>query len=316
MAKTSGLGDNFFLAGYDLSGDVASLDKISGGPATLDSTAIKQLAHARLFGIRQGSMSFTTYFENTPSITTPGFPSSNTPVTNTYNVPVLVTITGGTLTNVLVGGTSVGTTAGTYTVPAGSTIAVTYTVAPTWNWFALGTEHNALKTPIPSGDLVAMYARGSAIGNASACMISKQTNYDPTRDNTGGLTLKVDLVSNAFGLEWGTLLTPGLRTDTAPTVGAFVDQGAASNFGAQAYLEIIDLVGTNVDVSITHCATSGGSYTSLMDFGSQTGIGGFRQSVSNVTTVNEFIKVVTTGTFSVATFVVAMIRNPVAGVVF
>ena len=316
MAKTSGLGDNFYIGGYDLSGDLASLDKVSGGPATLDSTPIKALAHSRLFGLRQGSMSFTSFFEYTPTITTPGFPGSNSPVANTYNVPVLVTIIGGTLTNVLVNGVSVGTTAGTYTVPAGGTIAVVYSVAPTWNWFALGTVHNALKTPISSSDLEAMYCRGTTIGNPAACLNSKQTNYDPTRDNSGGLTLKVDLVSNGFGLEWGTLLTAGLRTDTSVTTGAFVDQGAGSSFGAQAYLQIVDLVGTNVDVSITHCATSGGTYTTLMDFGSQTGIGGFRQSVSNVTTVNEFLKVVTAGTFTYVTFAVAFVRNPIAGQVF
>jgi hypothetical protein len=123
--------------------------------------------------------------------------------------------------------------------------------------------------------------------------------------------------ANAFGLEWGKQLTNGLRVDNGPTTGAFFDQGGTGTaFGAQAYLHIIELVGTNVDVTITHCATSGGSYTTLMDFGSQTAIGGYRQSVSNVTTVNEFLKVVTAGTFTQVVFALNFVLNPIAGVVF
>ena len=30
MAKSSGLGDNFYIGGYDLSGDVASLGQVQG----------------------------------------------------------------------------------------------------------------------------------------------------------------------------------------------------------------------------------------------------------------------------------------------
>jgi hypothetical protein len=63
MAKSSGLGDRFYLDGYDLSGDVASLDTISGGPAPLDMTTINLFANARIGGLRDGSMSFTSLFD-------------------------------------------------------------------------------------------------------------------------------------------------------------------------------------------------------------------------------------------------------------
>jgi len=315
MAKASGLGDNFYIGGYDLSGDVASLDKISAPIATLEATAVKQVAEARLFGQRDGAMQFTTYFENTGSTSTPGFPASNAPVTNTNAWSVFVTITGGTLTNVLVNGVSAGTTAGTYVVPAGQTIAVTYSVAPTWAWSGVLTEHNALST-LPRTDVIAMYARGAAIGNAAACMQGVQLNYDFTRDAKGSLTAQVEVDADQFGMEWGKLLTAGLRVDTTATTGPFFDNGAAFNFGAQAYLELVALVGTNVDVQIQHATTSGGTYTSLIDFGSKTAIGGFRASVSNSTTVNEFLKVVTSGTFTYAQFAVVINVNPIAGVVF
>jgi hypothetical protein len=149
-------------------------------------------------------------------------------------------------------------------------------------------------------------------------MVSKQTSYDPTRDASGNISLKVQMQANAFGLEWGQQLTSGLRTDNGPVVGAFVDLGTPSTeaFGCQAYLHIIELVGSNIDITITHSTTSGGSYTALLDFGSQTGIGAFRQSTSNTTTVNEFVKVTSAGTFTQAVFAVNFIRNPLAGVVF
>lgn len=313
--KQTGLGDNFYIGGYDLSGDVASVDTISGGPALLDTTTLTQRGHSRLGGVRDGSMSFTSFFEVTPTIATPGFPASNTPVTNTTGFPVKVTVTGGTLSNILVNGVSVGVVAGTYNVPIGGTIAVVYTVAPTWNWFALGSIQNALAN-MPSADLVAFYLQGNGVGNPAACMVSKETNYNPTRDNTGNLTVKVDITANGFGVEWGRQMTAGLRTDNGPTTGAFFDLGAGSTFGAQAYLQLVELVGTNIDVTITHATTSGGSYTTLMDFGSQTAIGGFRQATANTATVNEFIKIVSAGTFTQAIFAVVLVQNPVAGQAF
>lgn len=315
MAKSSGLGDNFYIGGYDLSGDVASIDKISGPTALLEATTIKQSAESRLAGLRSGSMQFTTLFENTGTTTTPGFPLTNTNVTNANAWPVFVTITGGTLTSVKVNNVQVGTTAGTYVVPAGQPISITYSVAPTWAWAGVLTEHNALST-LPKGDTVATYFHGNVLGNPAASIYGRQLNYDGTRDNTGQLTLQVEIDSDGFGMEWGYELTAGLRADTAATVGAAYTDTAGTAFGAQAYLQLVALVGTNVDVSITHCATIAGSYTSLMDFGSQTGIGSFRQSVSNTTTVNQFLKVVTTGTFTYAQFAVQFTRNLAAGQVF
>lgn len=318
MAKQSGLGDNFYIGGYDLSGDVASVDKIAGPLALLEATTIKQSAESRLPGKRDGNLQFTTLFENTGTTSTPGFPGSTTPVTNTNKWAVFVTITGGTLSNVVVNGVSVGTTAGTYVVPAGQTISITYSVAPSWAWAGVLTEHNALSI-LPRTDSIATYFRGNSLGNPAASIIGKQLNYDFTRANDGGLTAEVEIDGNGFGLEWGYELTAGLRADTAATVGAAYDDTTGSGgtaFGAQAYLQLVALVGTNVDVSITHCTTSGGSYTTLMDFGSLTAVGSVRQFVSNTTTVNEFLKVVTTGTFTYAQFAVQFVRNKAAGQVF
>lgn len=227
MAKTSGLGDNFWVSGNDLSGDTQS-GKLSGGPALLDLTPINQLAHFRLGGDRSAGIDAVSYWDSavshpvwsalptsdilatyvcnqgsltaaignpafnvqgkqlnydptrsnkgdltmavstpsngfsgewgvllTPGIRTdvaatngtaldgaggfanPAVPASTTPVSNTSAMPMTVVISGGTVTTVLVNGVSAGSGDGTYTVPQGGTIAVTYSVAPTWTWTAV-----------------------------------------------------------------------------------------------------------------------------------------------------------------------------------
>jgi hypothetical protein len=54
---------------------------------------------------------------------------------NSYPVQVVIAANGATITNVTVNGITVGTAAGTYTVPAYGSISVAYSVAvPTWIW--------------------------------------------------------------------------------------------------------------------------------------------------------------------------------------
>jgi hypothetical protein len=62
MPKTAGLGDNYYIDGTDISGDVNSLSKISGGPKALDVTGINQLSPQRLGGERDGGMDFTSWY--------------------------------------------------------------------------------------------------------------------------------------------------------------------------------------------------------------------------------------------------------------
>jgi len=64
----------------------------------------------------------------------PSVPSSGTAQQNTAWRDASVTITGGTVSGIAVDGTSTGLTSGTVFVPAGHTITVTYSAAPTWTW--------------------------------------------------------------------------------------------------------------------------------------------------------------------------------------
>lgn len=178
---------------------------------------------------------------------------------------------------------------------------------------ALSAENVALDQ-LPRTDVVATYFRGTSLGNATACCVGKQLNYDPTRANTGELTAKVEIQANAFGLEWGEMLTPGLRTDTTATAGSFVDDGGSTALGGQAYVQLTAFTGTSVTIAVQHATTSGGSYANVTGLATSalTAIGAVRLATTPTTTINEFVKVTTTGTFTSATFAVSFMRNKVA----
>lgn len=68
MGKSSGLGDNLYIQGFDASGDIQQLGSIGGGPALLNFTAINQSAYERQGGLRSGQIEFTA-FHNHVAIT-------------------------------------------------------------------------------------------------------------------------------------------------------------------------------------------------------------------------------------------------------
>jgi len=66
----------------------------------------------------------------------PAIAASTVAVTNTSGRKMWVEITGGTVTVVKVDNVTIGTrTSGMFLVRAGSTISITYSAAPTWQWF-------------------------------------------------------------------------------------------------------------------------------------------------------------------------------------
>jgi hypothetical protein len=98
---------------------------------------------------------------NPPAVSTPAVPATTVNATNSNGFPcqVVIAANGATISAVTVNGSGVGTTAGTYVVPAGGTIAISYTVAtPTWVWTALvaGVSGNPIGSlpqnyPLPPG---------------------------------------------------------------------------------------------------------------------------------------------------------------------
>jgi len=248
MAKQTGLGDNLYVDGYNLSGDVGSIQQIRGGPKAGDVTGIDKSAHERLGLVREGAINYSGFF-------------------NDAN-----------------------------TLPVGA--------------------HFVL-APLTLNDVIETYCRGTALGGSAACMVAKQINYDPTRAADGMLTFAVQSLSNGFGLEWGTQLTAGQRTDVAATNGTGVDLGSVSPgaFGGQAYLQVFSFAGTSVTVKIQSSDDNavGDPYTDVAGWTFTAATGRTTQRLATAAiNIKRWLRVVTTGTFSSAVFHVMATRNATA----
>lgn len=249
MAKQGGLGDRFFIAQFNISGDVGLLEEISGPQDMDDVTGIDKSGKERLGLTRDGVMVFKSFFND-----------------------------------------------------------------------AAGQAHPALKT-LPTTDVLTSYFRGAILGNPSACQISKQTNYDGTRNENGSLSFKTEAKANGFGQQWGNQLTAGVRTDSGATNGAGVDFGAGSSFGLQAFLHVFAFTGTSAVVKLQESQNDGGAdpYADVTGgaFTTVTAVhAGERIATSNAQAIERWLRVVTTGTFSNLQFAVVVVRNELAGQVF
>ncbi|MEV0618542.1 hypothetical protein AB0I81_34805 [Nonomuraea sp. NPDC050404] len=166
---------------------------------------------------------------------------------------------------------------------------------------------------LPTSDQVVTYLRGTTLGNAAACMVAKQINYDGSRGDSGEFTFDVQALANSYGLEWGTQLTAGVRTDTTATSGDSIDFGAATSYGLQAYLHVTAFTGTSVTVKLQESSDDGDS-DSWADvtgggFTAATGVTSQRITTARDQDVEQYLRVVTTGTFSSASFVVVVVKN-------
>lgn len=246
MAKSTGLGAAFFLDGYDLSGDIGSLSRISHTRGINEVVGIDVSAMERLHAHRDGGMEFSAWFN----------PSA------TRSVPVLKTV--------------------------------------------------------PSTDRHAMYLHRTTLGAPAAACVCKQVDFAPNRGTDASLTLGVTVESNAYGLEWGNLLTAGKRTDTTATSGVGVDLTASTAFGLQAYLQVFSFTGTSVTVKLQESSdngagdawadVTGGGFTAATALGVQ------RIQTARGLTVERYLRAVTTGTFSSAVFAVMVAKNVVSTV--
>jgi hypothetical protein len=248
MSKVSGLGDQFYLNGEDMSGDVGSLSKIGGGPGLLTVTAINKYAEERVGGHLDGSVEFASWF----------------------------------------------------------------------NPYSAATPDKAWK--LPTTNIIGTYFNGAAVGQDGASCVAKQLNWDGNRAADGGYAFACSLQANGFGAEWGLQHTAGKQLDAAPAQSAGLDSGAAGlSFGAQVYIHVFSVSGTSVTVKLQDFTTdTPGSYVDVAGLTSGAVTPAMcpfaiRVATPNNALVRRWTRVVTTGTFTNATFAVQFCRNLVAG---
>jgi hypothetical protein len=244
MSKTHGMGAGLLVGGYDISGDIGSVQRIACPRSVLDLTDITQEAYERRLALKDGGIDFTAYFNPTAE------------------------------------------------------------------------RAHAVLSDLPRTDEVAMYLhRRNAQGTAVAALVAKQINYDPNRTQDGALTIGVSLVSNAYGLEWGDLLSEGLQTFTAADESASVDDGAATAFGLQAYLQVLDLDGDDVTFAIQGSSDNGAgdafaNITGAVFTEVTTAPAAERIQTARDASIERYLRVAATGTFTSVTYAVAVVRNP------
>jgi hypothetical protein len=239
MGKSTGLGDNFYVDGYNLSGDTQSLGNVGGGPQTIDVTGIDKSAHERIGGLRDGRIEWVSFFND-----------------------------------------------------------------------AAGAAHPKLSA-LPTADVVASYFRGTTLGNSAASVVAKQVNYDGTRAADGQFTFAVQALSNAYGLVWGRQLTAGLKTDTTGTNGTGVDTTASASFGWALAVHCTGVTGTSVTIKVqdsadnaTFADITGATTTAFTTAGAQ-----FIIASSSTATVRRYVRYVSSGVFTSATFAVNFVKG-------
>lgn len=172
------------------------------------------------------------------------------------------------------------------------------------------TRAHAVLSPMPTADVDAMGLVGTALGSSAFACRSKQINYDMTREAEGGLYFQVDLQSNAYGLEWGEMLTAGRRVESTATNGTAVDGTAATADGLQAYLQCFALTSGAPTVKLQDSADNV-SFADITGatFGVVAATTAMRISTAAGSAVRRYVRAITTGTFVGADFAVMFTRN-------
>ena len=172
---------------------------------------------------------------------------------------------------------------------------------------------HAKLSDLPTTDQIITVGKASALGAVAASLNAKQVNYDGARNADASVPFTVQAVGNQYGLEWGNLVTAGQRNDTSATNGSGVDFTAGASFGLQAYCHLFAFTGTSVTIKLQESSDNGSSdaYADVAggSFGALTTPGGSRIQTARNQTVERWLRVVTTGTFSVANFLVTVIYN-------
>jgi hypothetical protein len=180
---------------------------------------------------------------------------------------------------------------------------------------AANRSHARLST-LPTTDVILTYCRGQAIGNPAASMVAKQIGYDGTRGDDGSFTFKVEALANGYGLEWGDQLTAGISSLGGAGALASLDYGAAvgtTAFGLQAYLQVVTFTGTSATVAIQSSSDDGGgdAFANVTGavFTAATGPTAERIATATNASVERYLRVNVTGTFSALTFTCQVVRN-------
>lgn len=321
MAKASGLGDNAYVGGVDLSGDISALTKIGGGPALLDVTGIDKSAIERIGGLFSGEISFAAWFNAASSQEHAAL--SPLPTTN---VDVLYA-RGTTLGNpaAFLRGKQVN-----YDMTRGASGELSEVVQALSNAYPL--FWGVLLTAGKRTDTAATNGTGVDLGadpTYTAVNISSVTVANPGQVNT---STAHGLVTGDSVTIAGTTTTPSINGDypvtvvnsTRFTIPVNVTSGQAgaagtvtrtsANFGLTAVHQTFSFTGTSNTPKIQHSADNGSAdaYTDITG-AAFAAISSAPNSqliqTATTATIKRYVRLVSVGTFNPSTFACAVMRH-------
>ena len=176
-------------------------------------------------------------------------------------------------------------------------------------WFDDGTDlsHTALSV-LPTGDVVALYCRGTAADSPAAMLVAKQVNYDPTKGQDRAWSASVQCLGQGTPLAWGKLFAAEATQASAGSTSS-KDDGASTSNGLEAVLQIKSISSGTPTFKIED-SPNNSSWSDLLTFSAVADgaePSGERKVVSG--TVNRYLRITSTGSFSDAVFIVAYRRG-------
>jgi len=179
-------------------------------------------------------------------------------------------------------------------------------------WFEQTGDHAAytsLTGKLPTADQIVFTQMGTALGDAFCGLTAKESSYVVNRAPGSALATTASYSSTAGEqAEWGVTLTASKTTNASAASGAGVDNAASSANGCVAYLEAMSLVSGACVVKVQH-STDNVTFTDLITFTSVTTANvPFAQRSTASGTINRYLRINTSGTFSTIVFVAGVAR--------
>tara|TARA_R110002110_G_scaffold296240_3_gene510473 strand:- start:324 stop:1043 length:720 start_codon:yes stop_codon:yes gene_type:complete len=164
----------------------------------------------------------------------------------------------------------------------------------------------ALSGKIPIADQNVFVPLGTSIGDPVLMLVSKQGTYNVDRPNGGPVSCSVDYqAANGTSPDFGKLLTGGKVSDSSGTTYSAIDNAASSADGMRAMIQSFSLVSGSATCTIQD-SPDNITYGTLGTFTVVTGKTSELISVSG--TVERYVRLLTSGTFSTLVLCVALTR--------
>jgi hypothetical protein len=322
MSKTSGIGANFYLAGFDLSGDVAAVNSIHTGSAVKEVTTINQSAVDRMLLQRDGSLDISSWFDTVAL-------AEHAALKTLADTDVLATLTIGTA----LGNPAACTIAkqATYDLERGEDGSLAVKASVLGNGF--GLDWGYLLTTGKQTVASAGNGTGVDLGNSDAAplTITAESKANPTEITTsavhGMATGDSVTISGSnstpscdgnYPITWVSSTKFTVPFNVATTAGtAGTAQRTSTGAGAAAYLQVFTHGSNTITCHIESSADNGVSdawadVTGLLFTVAAGQTAGERVATSATGIVKRYARLVTAGSFANAIICCVIARNQAA----